>query len=86
MFLMGIQNTEEVQIYFNLIDDTDRMSGAFTMLFFTTKLVIFFAVNVVMLSMFLTASWDVLTENKQQLSLRDRITPSGRNFEASTTT
>lgn len=72
MSLMEIMNTEEVRVYFNRIDDTDRMSGAFTMLFFTTKLVIFFMVNVVMMFMFVYASWEVLKLNKQQKVFADR--------------
>lgn len=72
MTLMEIQNRNEMHPIIQQIDYADRTSAAGLMWFFTSKLIFFFIVNIVVLMLFIPTSYELLNENKRRRQINDR--------------
>lgn len=72
MTLMEIRNRNDMHPIIQQIDYADRTSAAGLMWFITSKLILFFIVNIVVLMLFIPTSYELINENKRRRQINDR--------------
>lgn len=81
MKIMEIQNEEEIRPIFQLIDPGVLTSAPGTMMFITAKFFVLYIVGIGLLVLFIPASWKVISENKRQKEMNERMfTAQSRSY------